>query len=104
LISLTRYVLVVKGAGRLWISLPTRRRYPVAEEMPEKARQLFLIFRKAVQREREAQNTYKHAAELCEDKELKGLLVGFYRDEVRHESALVERYNSLCERYGVQAE
>ncbi|MGA2610321.1 MAG: hypothetical protein ABSH01_22995 [Terriglobia bacterium] len=74
------------------------------EEMPENTRQLFLIFRDAVQRERDAQITYKHAAELCEDKELKGLLMGFYRDEVRHEEALAEHYDRLCNRYGVQAE
>ncbi len=74
------------------------------EEMPEKTRQLFLIFRDAVQREREAQITYKRAAELCEDKELKGLLMGFYRDEVRHEKALVQQYNRLCKRYSVQTE
>ena len=74
------------------------------EEMPEKTRQLFLIFRDAVQREREAQITYKHAAELCEDKELKRLLKGFYRDEARHEKALVQRYNRVRKRYGVQTE
>jgi rubrerythrin len=65
---------------------------------------LFLIFRDAVQREREAQVTYKHAAGLCEDKELKKLLMGFYRDEARQEKALVQRYNRLCKRYSVQAE
>ena len=74
------------------------------EEMPEKTRQLFQIFRDAVQREREAQMTYKHAAEICEDQELKGLLMGFYRDEVRHEEALVQQYNHLCKIYSVQAE
>jgi rubrerythrin len=72
--------------------------------MPDKTRQLFLIFRDAVQREREAQTTYKHAAGLCEDKELRGLLMGFYRDEARHEKALVQQYNRLCKRYSVQAE
>jgi rubrerythrin len=74
------------------------------EEMPEKARQLFLIFRDAVQREREAQITYKRAAELCEDTELIELLLGFYKDEVRHEEALVEQYNLLRDRYSAQAE
>jgi rubrerythrin len=76
----------------------------VPEEMPEKTRQLFLIFRDAVQREREAQVTYKHAAGLCEDKMLKGLLMGFYKDEARYEKALVQQYNRLCKRYSVQAE
>ena len=74
------------------------------EEMPDNTRQLFLIFKDAVQRERDAQIIYKHAAELCQDKELKGLLMGFYRDEVRHEKALVQQYNRLCKRYSVQAE
>jgi rubrerythrin len=72
--------------------------------MPDNTRQLFLIFKDAVQRERDAQIIYKHAAELCQDKELKGLLMGFYRDEVRHEKALVQQYNRLCKRYSVQAE
>lgn len=74
------------------------------EEMPKETRELFLIFRDAVQRERDAQIVYKHAAELCEDKEIKGLLMGFYRDEVRHERELLQQYNSLCKRYSVQAE
>jgi rubrerythrin len=75
----------------------------VPNEMPEKEGELFLIFRDAVQREREAQATYKHAAELCEDKQLKKLLMGFYRDETRHEKALVQQYNRLRKRYSVQA-
>ena len=73
-------------------------------EMPEKTKQLFLIFRDAVQREREAQTIYQHAAELCQDEELKKLLEGFQRDEVRHEKALIERYNRLRKLYGVQDE
>ena len=73
-------------------------------EMPEKTRQLFLIFRDAVQREREAQTIYQHAAELCQDEELKKLLKGFYRDEARHEKALIQRYNRLRKMYGVQDE
>ena len=73
-------------------------------EMPEKTRQLFLIFKDAVQRERDAQSMYKHAAELCEDETLKGLLEGFYKDEVRHEKALLERYMRLRKKYNVQGE
>lgn len=73
-------------------------------EMPEKTKQLFLIFRDAVQREREAQSIYQHAAELCQDEELKKLLQGFCRDEARHEKALIRRYNRLRKTYGVQDE
>ena len=71
------------------------------EEMPEKTRELFLIFKDAVEREREAQTTYKHAAEISQDKELKELLMSFSRDEARHEKALVRRYNRLRKKYGV---
>jgi rubrerythrin len=69
--------------------------------MSEKTKQLFLIFRDAVQREREAQASYKRAAQLCEDKRLKGILMGFYRDEARHERVLVQRYNRLRKEYSV---
>ncbi len=74
------------------------------EEMPERTKQLFLIFKDAVQQEREAQITYKRAAQLCEDEELKGILLGFYSDEIRHEEELVEQYNRIRDRYSGQAE
>jgi rubrerythrin len=69
--------------------------------MSEKTRELFMIFRDAVQREREAQAIYKRAADLCEDEEIKKLLESFYKDEVRHEEALIQRYNDLRNIYGV---
>jgi rubrerythrin len=72
--------------------------------MPEKTRQLFLIFRDAVRREREAQTLYQHAAGLCQDEELKKLFESFYKDEVRHEEALIQRYNRLREIHGAQDE
>ncbi len=71
-------------------------------EMPEKTKQLFLLFRDAVQRERDAQTLYKEAAELCEDKVLKELLLGFYKDEARHEKLLVQRYNRIAKKYNVK--
>ena len=73
-------------------------------EMPEKTRQLFLIFKDAVERERDAQNLYKQAAALCEDPALKELLEGFRKDEVRHEKALLQRYKRLRKRYNVPDE
>jgi rubrerythrin len=76
----------------------------VPGEMPEKTRQLFLIFKDAVERERDAQNVYKQAAELCEDKALKELLEGFRKDEARHEKALLQRYIRLRKKYKVQDE
>ena len=76
----------------------------MAEVMPEKVKQLFLIFKDAVQREQEAQTTYQQAAELCQDEELKRLLEGFHKDEVRHEKALIRQYNHLRKTYGVEDE
>ncbi len=71
-------------------------------EMNEKTKQLFSIFKDAVQRERDAQTLYKQAADLCEDKELRELLVGLCKDEARHEKALVQRYNRLAKKYGLE--
>jgi rubrerythrin len=72
--------------------------------MPEKTRRLFLMFKDAMQRERDAQSLYKQAAALCEDEALKELLEGFRKDEVRHEKELLQRYNRLRKRYNVQDE
>ena len=71
------------------------------QETNEKTKQLFLIFKDAVERERGAQTLYKQAAELCEDKELRELLLGFSKDEARHEKMLVQRYNRLAKKYGL---
>ncbi|MBZ5513761.1 MAG: ferritin-like domain-containing protein [Acidobacteriia bacterium] len=72
--------------------------------MPEKTMRMFLIFKEALEAEREAQKTYQQAAALCEDAALKKVLEGFYRDEVRHEKALLQRYNRLRKKYNVQGE
>ena len=71
-------------------------------EMPEKTRQLFLLFKDAVERERGAQSLYKRAAELCEDETLRGLFEGFYKDELRHEKMLLARYKRLRKEHNVQ--
>jgi len=62
---------------------------------------LFEIFKDAVQREREAQATYKLAADLCEDKDLKKLLMGIRRDEIRHEKTLLARCNRFARKSGI---
>ena len=70
-------------------------------EMTQNTKRLFLIFKDAVQRERDAQILYKQAAALCDDKALKELLMSFHKDETRHEKALVQRYNRLRKKYNV---
>ncbi len=71
------------------------------EVMPEKIRELFFIFKDAIERERGAQALYKNAAALSEDSALKKVLMGFYKDEVRHEKGLLTRYNRLRRKYKV---
>jgi rubrerythrin len=62
---------------------------------------LFLIFKDAIQNERQAQTQYKKAADLSDDPVLKSILMDFCRDEMRHEQMLLKRYKLLREQYGV---
>ena len=48
--------------------------------LPEKVQKLFLIFKQAVEDERNAQVMYKKAAELCEDEMCREVFEGFYSD------------------------
>jgi len=67
--------------------------------MPEKVKALFLIFKKAVDAERGAQQMYLTAMEQTDDPFLKKILNGFYEDEVRHENELTEQYKRLRKKY-----
>ncbi len=68
--------------------------------MPEKAKELFLTFKKAIEAEREAQTMYLEAIDQTDDSFLKNILNGFYQDEVRHENELMEQYKRLRNTYG----
>ena len=70
----------------------------MAEEMPEKVKKLFAAFKTAVDSERKAQSMYKDMIAICEDEEIRKILVGFHEDEVRHEQELIRRYNMLREK------
>jgi len=72
----------------------------MSEIMSEKVKALFLIFKKAVDSEREAQQTYKDALSKTDDPFLKRILKGFYEDEVRHEKELMEQYKRLRNHFG----
>lgn len=71
----------------------------MSDIMPEKIKNLFLIFKKAVDAERGAQEMYLEALEQTEDPFLKKILNGFYKDEVRHEKELMEQYKRLRDKY-----
>ncbi|MCK5134070.1 MAG: hypothetical protein KAR40_18210 [Candidatus Sabulitectum sp.] len=67
----------------------------MSEKSLEDIRKLFLIFKKAIEAERAAQDTYLQARELSDDNALKEIFNGMYQDEVGHEQILIERYNKL---------
>ncbi len=71
---------------------------------PKNIRKLFLTFKKAVKAEQAAQAMYLHAKELSDDNVLKGILEGFYQDEVRHEHELIKRYNKLQREFNIEDE
>ena len=60
--------------------------------MSEEERELFCLFKSAIEAERGAQSTYMRAVELCTDPILRSILQGFHEDEVRHEQVLRQRY------------
>jgi rubrerythrin len=76
----------------------------MSAEVPGKVKQLFLLFRKAVEEERKAQKMYEDAMLLCEDKELAKILEAFHKDEMHHEEVIMEQYNKLREGYGLKSE
>ena len=67
--------------------------------MSEKQEQLFLLFKGAIESERKAQDLYKNAKELVDDKDLQEILESFYQDEVRHERKLMEQYNLMTREF-----
>ena len=69
--------------------------------MSEETKQLFLIFKNAIQSERQMQGEYKEAADLCDDPSLKSVLMAFCQDEARHEQVLLERYALLQKQYNI---
>jgi rubrerythrin len=63
---------------------------PVNEEQ-----RLFLMFKQAIEDERRAQETYKEAMGITEDRLLVEVFRSLYEDEVRHERELVQRYEQF---------
>ncbi len=74
------------------------------DQMSEKLGKLFIIFKKAVESEREAQEMYKEAILLCEDELTKKVLEGLYQDEIRHERNVIGSYNRLRSELKIQDE
>lgn len=64
-----------------------------------KHEKLFEVFKTAITAEQEAQSFYRDAAALCEDEEMRGILLGFCSDEARHEQSLLKLYASYRQKY-----
>ncbi|TNF56724.1 hypothetical protein EP227_00415 [bacterium] len=58
---------------------------------------LFEIFKFAVDREHEAYETYKGIAEKVDDEDLKKIFEEIANDELRHKELIMEQYNNLRE-------
>lgn len=67
--------------------------------MSPKTKQLYQLFKSSIQRERSSQAIYQRAAELCEDLELKAVLLELHEDELRHERILLEKYAQLRDQF-----
>ncbi len=74
------------------------------EQMSEKLRKLFIIFKEAVESERKAQKMYKEAISFCEDELTKKIIESLYQDEIRHEREVIENYNRLRSELEIQNE
>jgi rubrerythrin len=65
-----------------------------------KVEKLFEIFQEAAEAERQARLRYEEAASLCEDPDLKEVLLRFAEDEMRHEHEVTERFREMAEKFG----
>jgi rubrerythrin len=65
----------------------------------DNTRKLFLVFKKAVEAEQEAQTMYKEAISVCDDTEGRKILEEFLADEIRHEKEIMNQYNKLRKNY-----
>jgi len=63
--------------------------------LSEKQRQLFELFKVAIEREQEAQQLYADMALNCEDGELRQVIDTLRESERMHEELLLERYKFL---------
>jgi rubrerythrin len=67
----------------------------MANPLTGKQEKMLLLFRDAIEREREAQKLYVETLILCEDPSLRGIIEGFIREEKKHEEILIEKYSEL---------
>ena len=62
----------------------------------DRLERLFEIFQEAAESERQARMRYQEAADLCQDPDLKDILLAFAEDEARHEREVVARFREMA--------
>jgi rubrerythrin len=67
--------------------------------MTERQVRLHRIFKTAIELGREEQQLYAEAAELCDDAELRRVLISFSMFEAGHEHFLLEKYKEFREHF-----
>jgi rubrerythrin len=63
--------------------------------LTEKQKRLLILFRQAIESERDAQKLYSDMLMHCEDSSIKRVLEDLIVEERRHEEHLIEKYNEL---------
>jgi rubrerythrin len=64
-----------------------------------KLKAMFLMFKKAIEAERNAQSLYREIISVCEDKQLCGIFEEFHDDEVKHEKEITNQYKQMRKLY-----
>jgi rubrerythrin len=67
----------------------------MAGVLTEKQEKLLVLFKGAIEREREAQKFYGEMLPLNDDPAIKGIIETFVRQEKHHEETLLKLYNNL---------
>jgi rubrerythrin len=70
--------------------------------LSKRQKRLFLIFKRAIEAERNAQTMYNEAQRYCDDPALKRILQAIAKEEADHEKALVRWYARLKKRISAE--
>jgi rubrerythrin len=77
---------------------------PDKRPMTDSERGLFELLKEAIQAERSAQKMYEDAQGLTADPMFRAVLKGLKDDEVRHEKALIARYQQFASEFDTAGE
>jgi rubrerythrin len=82
-------------APRVALECPSWKGVHMATPLTEKQERLLVLFKQAIERERDAQQLYSEMLSHCEDQELKPIIESLRAEERRHEDMLVITYKAL---------